>query len=29
VDPGALQAFNSAMEKAFETQLAMEEDAAR
>ena len=29
VDPSALQAFNTAMEKAFETQLAMEEDQAR
>jgi metallo-beta-lactamase class B len=29
VDPAALQAFNIAMEKAFETQLAMEEDQAR
>lgn len=29
VDAGALQAFNTAMEKAFETQLAMEEDAPR
>jgi metallo-beta-lactamase class B len=29
VDPAELQAFNTAMEKAFETQLAMEEDMAR
>jgi len=29
VDPAELMAFNSAMEKAFETQLAMEEDMAR
>lgn len=29
VDPQALQAFNIAMEKDFETQLAMEEDASR
>jgi metallo-beta-lactamase class B len=29
VDPAALQAFNEVMEKAFETQLAMEEDAPR
>ncbi len=29
VDPAELQVFNTAMEKAFETQLAMEEDMAR
>jgi metallo-beta-lactamase class B len=29
VDPAELQAFNTEMEQAFETQLAMEEDMAR